>query len=763
MHKAWGIAIPGLLLIGAAMLRWQDPAPIQEIRNWVFDNYQRLEPREYNPELPVRIADIDEKALAKFGQWPWSRITVAKVTDRLRELGAAVIAFDVLFAEPDRTSPQALAANLPDDPNFQQAKVEMNALPDPDAILAKSIAQVPTALGFALLDYDPKRAEARPAPVGGFSTLGDSPLYFALTMPHVVTALPVLQAAASGNGAVNALADQDGVIRRVPLVLGYKPEAVDTAPDALLPSLGLEAIRLAFQGRSFTIRSSHASAETFASLVANGIGAIRIEGIPDGGPSIIIKTDRGGELLLHDTGHQEARFVSIADIFEPDFPRSKVEGQIVLVGTTVEGLKDIQTSPLESRIAGVEIHAETIEQILETAMTGALPLVRPYWSDAAEKAFLIAFGLLVIAIANRAGAVLSVSIAVAALIIAFGGSWWLFTAHGWLVDPLYPGGTGVALVMVASTITYIRTEREKRHIRGAFSLYLSPEMVNRVAEHPELLKLGGENREITVMFTDIRGFTKLSEGLDPQGLTHVINAFLTPMSNLIKDHGGTIDKYIGDCITAFWNAPLDVPHHAREAVRTAVEMRRTLKRLNEQFAAEAQTTGKEPVKLKAGVGLNTGIGCVGNMGSEQRFAYSALGDTVNTASRLESLSPAYFVDLVFSEQTAKDAADFALLELDQVKVKGKAIPIRLFTCLGFEAYAARPEYKALRERHERMLAAYRAQDWDGAEQARNACLEVAPERLRPFYGLYEKRIAEFRADPPGADWDGVYVAKSKTG
>jgi len=763
MHKAWGIAIPGLLLIGAAMLRWQDPAPIQEIRNWVFDNYQRLEPREYNPELPVRIADIDEKALAKFGQWPWSRITVAKVTDRLRELGAAVIAFDVLFAEPDRTSPQALAANLPDDPNFQQAKVEMNALPDPDAILAKSIAQVPTALGFALLDYDPKRAEARPAPVGGFSTLGDSPLYFAPTMPHVVTALPVLQAAASGNGAVNALADQDGVIRRVPLVLGYKPEAVDTAPDALLPSLGLEAIRLAFQGRSFTIRSSHASAETFASLVANGIGAIRIEGIPDGGPSIIIKTDRGGELLLHDTGHQEARFVSIADIFEPDFPRSKVEGQIVLVGTTVEGLKDIQTSPLESRIAGVEIHAETIEQILETAMTGALPLVRPYWSDAAEKAFLIAFGLLVIAIANRAGAVLSVSIAVAALIIAFGGSWWLFTAHGWLVDPLYPGGTGVALVMVASTITYIRTEREKRHIRGAFSLYLSPEMVNRVAEHPELLKLGGENREITVMFTDIRGFTKLSEGLDPQGLTHVINAFLTPMSNLIKDHGGTIDKYIGDCIMAFWNAPLDVPHHAREAVRTAVEMRRTLKRLNEQFAAEAQTTGKEPVKLKAGVGLNTGIGCVGNMGSEQRFAYSALGDTVNTASRLESLSPAYFVDLVFSEQTAKDAADFALLELDQVKVKGKAIPIRLFTCLGFEAYAARPEYKALRERHERMLAAYRAQDWDGAEQARNACLEVAPERLRPFYGLYEKRIAEFRADPPGADWDGVYVAKSKTG
>ncbi|HVZ00685.1 MAG TPA: adenylate/guanylate cyclase domain-containing protein [Dongiaceae bacterium] len=763
MHKGWGIAIPGLLLVGAVYLRWQDPAQIQEIRNWVFDNYQRMAPRAYDDRLPVRIADIDEKSLARFGQWPWSRLTVAKVVNRLHELGAAVIAFDVLFAEPDRTAPKAVAANLPDDPSLRQTKAEMNALPDPDAVLATAISRVPTALGFVLLDYDPQRAEARPKPVGGFSSVGDSPLDYTKTMPHVVGALPELQAAAAGNGAVNAVADEDGVIRRVPLILGYKPQDVDTVPDALLPALGLEAIRIAFQGVSFTIRSSISQGDAYSETIANGIGAIRIEGMPEGSPSIIIKTDRSGALLLHDTGHRPERFFSIADLFDPGFPRDEVEGRIILVGTTVEGLKDIQTSPLEPRIAGVEIHAETIEQILETALFGARPLVRPYWSDAAELAFLVLFGLVVIGLTYRAGAITSAIVAVAALAVAIGGSWWVFKSHGWLVDPLYPAGTALVLVMVGSTITYIRTEREKRHIRGAFSLYLSPEMVNRVAEHPELLKLGGENREITVMFTDIRGFTKLSEGLDPQGLTHVINAFLTPMSNLIKEHGGTIDKYIGDCIMAFWNAPLDVPHHAREAVRTAVEMRRTLKRLNEQFAAEAQASGKEPVKLKAGVGLNTGIGCVGNMGSEQRFAYSALGDTVNTASRLESLSPAYFVDLVFSEETAKDVADFALLELDQVKVKGKAIPIRLFTCLGFEAYAARPEYQALRERHDRMLAAYRAQDWDGADRARQECLEVAPERLRPFYGLYEKRVAEFRADPPGAGWDGVYIAKSKTG
>ncbi|HVO02482.1 MAG TPA: CHASE2 domain-containing protein, partial [Candidatus Cybelea sp.] len=314
--------------MGAVVLRNSDPTPIQEIRNLVFDEYQRLEPRHYDKDLPVRIADIDEKSLAKLGQWPWSRALVAKVVDRLRELGAAVVAFDVLFAEPDRTSPQSVADALPDDPSFQQVKLQMASLPDPDRQLAEAIAKVPTALGFALLDYDPGRPEARPKPVGGFSTLGDSPLDFTKTMPHVVGALPALQAAAAGNGAVNALPDDDGIIRRIPLILGYRPENAQTVPDALLPALGLEAIRVAFQGRSFTIRSSHAQAEAFANNVANGVGAIRIE-VPPGGPSIIIKTDRSGALLLHDTGHQPERFVSIADLFDSDFPRSKVEGQII--------------------------------------------------------------------------------------------------------------------------------------------------------------------------------------------------------------------------------------------------------------------------------------------------------------------------------------------------------------------------------------------------------------------------------------------------
>jgi adenylate cyclase len=760
MNKAWGIAIPGLLLVGAALLRVADPAPIQAVRNFVFDNYQRLEPPIYNPDLPVRIADIDEKSLAEFGQWPWSRSLIAKVVDRLRELGAAAIAFDVLLSEPDRTGPKMIAANLPADPTFDGVRTQMGTLPDPDEQLAEAMSKVPTVLGFGLLGEDPKRPQARPKPIGGFAAAGDSPIDLVPTFNYLIASLPGLQARAAGNGAVNADPDQDGVIRRVPLLMGYLGDwrAEQSPADALVPTLGLEAIRVALGSSSYNIRSSGAQTEAWGSLFATGIGAMKIFGT-----DIMLKTDRGGELILRDTGHQPGRYFSIADLFDPAFPRDSVEGRIILVGTSVEGLKDIQTTPRAPRIPGVEVHAQTIEQIFDTSLNGALPLQRPFWSDAAETAYLVVFGLLVIGLAFRAGAIVGIGVAVISVVIACGGSWYLFHDRGWLVDPLYPAGTALVLVMAATTITFIRTEREKRHIRGAFSMYLSPEMVRQVAEHPDRLKLGGENREITVMFTDIRGFTKLSEGLDPQALTHVINAFLTPMSKLIKDHQGTIDKYIGDCIMAFWNAPLDVPHHAREAVRTGVEMRRTLKRLNEQFAAEAVATGRTPVKIRAGVGLNTGIGCVGNMGSEERLAYSALGDTVNTAARLESLSPAYFVDLVLGEETAADCTDFALLELDQVKVKGKAIPIRIFTCLGTEQMAASNSFLQLKPAHEGMLAAYRAQDWDRAEVARQSCLEIAPERLRAFYALYQTRIAEFRADPPGADWDGVYVAKSKTG
>jgi adenylate cyclase len=751
MNKAWGIAIPGLLLVGAALLRIEDPAPIQNLRNLVFDNFQRMAPRAYDPTLPVRIAAIDEKSLEKFGQWPWSRATVAAVIDRLRDLGAAVVALDVLFAEPDRTSPGAMAAALPDDPALANIKAEMAKLPDPDQVLAASLAQMNSVVSFAYLSVDPKRIAApleRKYDIiaqGAEDNAVVEAATFALGGEYYVASLPLFQKAATGIGAVNAGdADPDGIIRRVPLVV--------RVGDVLFPTLATEALYRAIGGNTPFIKLAGASgAFAFSAGKKTGAARMRIG-------QLIVEPTSNIQLLLYDTGVRPERYVSIADLFDPGFDASRVAGQIVLIGSTVEGLKDIKATPLSPFMPGVEIHAQILEQFLSGKY-----LTRPDLADGLEFVELIVFGILVIGFSSRAGALSGLLVVLIAIVAAFAISWTLYKDRGWEIDPLYPAATALVLFIATTTINFLRTEQDKARIRGTFSMYLSPAMVEQLAERPELAKLGGENRELTVMFSDIRGFTKLSEGLDPQELTHVINSFLTPMSKLIKDHQGTIDKYIGDCIMAFWNAPLDVPHHAREAVRTAVEMRRTLKRLNQQFAAEATAAGRKPVKLRAGVGLNTGIGCVGNMGSEERLAYSALGDTVNIASRLESLSPAYFVDLVLGEETAADVQDFALLELDQVKVKGKAIPIRIFTCLGTEGYAARPDYQTLRAQHDRMLEAYRRQDWEGAEIARDECLKVAPERLHPFYALYGTRIAEFILSPPGPGWDGVYVAQSKSG
>jgi adenylate cyclase len=314
----------------------------------------------------------------------------------------------------------------------------------------------------------------------------------------------------------------------------------------------------------------------------------------------------------------------------------------------------------------------------------------------------------------------------------------------------------------SSLISFLRTEGEKRFIRSAFSRYMSPVLVEQLTKDPKRLQLGGEMRELTILFSDIRGFTKISEALNPQALTRLINNYLTPMTWIVMDQKGFIDKYIGDCIVAFWNAPLDDPSHVPNAVRSALRMREKLRELNAAWRKEAEAEGRKFIKIKTGLGLNTGDCCVGNLGSEQRFDYSVLGDAVNTAARLEGLTKGYGIDLIIGESTASQAGDFALLEIDQVKVKGRATPLHIYTVLGDEAFAATPEFAAIRDRQAAMLNAYRRQDWDGAAAALAECRLLAPT-LEGLHEVFSARIAEYSVAPPPADWDGVYVARTKEG
>ncbi|WP_374378131.1 CHASE2 domain-containing protein [Dongia sp.] len=744
-----GILIPLALLMGAVALHKQDPEPVRQLRYIVFDNYQRLDPRPYDPTLPVRIADIDERSLLKFGQWPWSRSQFARILDRLGELGAAAVAIDVLLAEPDRTAPQSLAAALPDDASFAAAKALMNQLPNPDQELAHAIGRVPTIVPFATLATDPLRPQTLPEHKAGFAFAGTPPTRFMRNWQYWIASLDQFQKAAAGVGSVNADPDIDGIIRGVPLVV-LVPDPAPDITEHFRGSLAAEALRVAQGQTTYSIKSTGANAERqFGDDL--GIAKIKIG-------QAIVPTTQEGSVLLYDTGHKPERFFSLADIMDPNFDAAQVAGRIIFIGASVEGLRDFKPTPLFPNMAGVEIHAQIAEQIIAGKY-----LERPYWAPLVEGMGLVVLGIILTILAQLRVALVGLAVAIIAIVGSFGTSYYLFHTKGLLIDPFYPAVTAFLIFVTSTLIGYIRTEREKAQVRGAFSLYLSPVLVDQVSKNRERLKLGGENRPLTVMFCDIRGFTKMSEGLDPQQLTHVINQFLTPMTDIIQANGGTIDKYIGDCIMAFWNAPLDIPQHERKAVSAAFAMRAELVRLNQEFADEAARTGTKKIEIKIGIGLNTGIACVGNMGSKQRFGYSALGDTVNTASRLESLSPAYFVDLVLGEETAEAASDLALLELDQVRVKGKNLPVRIYTGLGDQTVAQSNSFVTLKSRHETMLAAYRAQDWTTARQSLAAAREAAPESLGKFYDMYENRIAEYGANPPPADWDGVYVAMTKGG
>jgi adenylate cyclase len=378
-----------------------------------------------------------------------------------------------------------------------------------------------------------------------------------------------------------------------------------------------------------------------------------------------------------------------------------------------------------------------------------------------ELAYILVFGLLVLLIVPRVNAAWGIVVGFVAVAAAFGTAWILFTQARWVIDGLYPG-VAVALVFVTTALTaYLRSEQQREQVRGAFGRYLAPALVERLADNPEQLVLGGEIRDMTILFSDIRGFTSISEQYDAGGLTRFMNAYLTPMTSTILDRGGTVDKYMGDAIMAFWNAPIDDADHAENACRAALEMTERLRGLNETWRKEAEADGRLHLPVEIGIGLNSGPCCVGNMGSEQRFDYSVLGDDVNLASRLEGQCKYYGTAIIIGESTHAKIDAFATLELDLIRVKGKTEPRRIHALLGDDSLLARPAFKVLAESHAKMLDDYRNRRWTAAADSLAECRKYATDSLHALYELYAARIRAFQRTPPPADWDGVYVAEEK--
>ena len=758
MHKAGLLTglqyiVPLAILFICILLRWQNVPVIDQLRLTVFDLYQQISPRQFE-DVGVRIIDIDERSLQEEGQWPWPRTKLAELLYRLRANGASVVGFDMVFAEPDRTSPLRVVDDWPQSPERDHIAEMAKELPDHDQLFAQFIqgtGNVVTAVQLRNGTF-----ETLPRQVGNFSVAGEAGRKlsdFIPILPSAAKNLDVLEGAATGNALINVSPGQDGIVRRVPLLAALDHEQ-PVIGKPVYPTLTLEMMRVLQNApQTMLVRMSGASGSTRWTS-SEGISSVRVG-------AVTIPTDHAGYMWVHFTGHQKDRYLSATDILNGSIGAEVLQHKMVLLGTSAAGLLDLRSTPLDRVIPGVEVHAEMLEQMLLEHF-----LTRPYWAAEIEMLVLLVVGIFFILTVPRLGAIWPAIIGLVITASAIGISWWAYKQELVLIDPLYPIVGLAAVYLATSSLGFMRTEGERRQVRAAFANYLSPALVAQLADHPERLRLGGETRDMTLMFCDVRGFTAISEGFksNPQGLTRLINRLLTPLTECILDREGTIDKYMGDCIMAFWNAPLDVENHAHNACDSALAMRNALKRLNEARQQEAKQANETFLPLNVGIGINCGDCLVGNMGSDQRFDYSVLGDAVNLASRLEGQSKNYGVDIVLGEDVEKRVRDdFAIIELDLIAVKGKTEAVHIFALLGDGAMAASSAFKTFNGLHKAMLVAYRNQHWDDALQLIAQCRDAADgfASLAVLYDLYAERIALFRQTPPPADWDGVFVATSK--
>jgi adenylate cyclase len=711
-HLPLNVLISAVLLAASVALRIVDPIPVARLRLSVFDSYLRAAPRQVDTSFPVRIVAIDEPSLASVGQWPWPRTRLAMLVSRLVTAGAASITFDLVLAEPDRFSPDELLRALGADRVPKDLITEVGKLPSNDQLLASAISIAPVVLGVAGDKNSGHRITRYP---GAIAFAGDDPASFVHGYAGGVESLPSLTAVASGVGAVNWLPSEDQVVRRIPLLVSIS--------GALYPSLALEALRVGHKQSTIFIKSSGGSGiEDYGRRT--GIESVRV------GQTVLPSNGRG-ELWLKFAPSDSRRTISANSILDGTFDTADIKSRHVIIGATAVGLLDLRATPLDPAVPGVEIHAQALEQMLSGDH-----LIRPAYAIGAELAFLVAIGGLVAWLIGRSGALIAAIAGGAAIATIITISWLSYSRAGVLLDAVYPS-LAVAVIYLGSSLTsYVQSEIERAQIRVAFGHYVAPSLVAELAKNYDKLKLGGETREVTLLFADVRGFSKISESLTAEELIRFVNRLFTPLTETILAHGGTIDKFMGDAVMAFWNAPLRDGEHAANACRAALEMLANVSQLNAELREEALASGKTFIPVRIGIGLNTGECVVGNVGSPQRFDYSVLGDVVNVAARFEEATKAYGTNIIVGQRTAVEAPQFALLELGAVTPRGKDRPEQIFAMIGDEISANSESFLRLKEAHAALLAADCAGDKRALEDALKTCRKLAIPGIAAYYQNY---------------------------
>ncbi len=744
------IVMMGAVLCGGLYVQSSDHPYRRQIQNILFDNLNKTYFRPASDQ--VVIVDIDEKSLDRpeLGQWPWPRTTVAdlitKITD---DYGAKVMGFDMVFAEADNTSPDQLVRIWRKQGGDENVYKAIDRLESHDKIMARAIRSAGNVvLG---LNFEDKRATGtfgytpRPKIDVSFARKARNDLKPYIYPFDTVANYPILSRFSYGEGHFYAVPDIDGIYRSIPMLMGIEKKNIRVGSDAVeqyffYPSLTAEMLRFLVSGQI----SMRGAQNEYMHIQGN-----------DGAFDLPLSQD--GEFYVWYARPNPNWYISAYDVLRGEAPKDALKDKIVLIGTSAIGLKDIRSTPVGNNRPGVEVHLNIIDQALQGQF-----LVRPHNVVKAEQLVLIGLSLLLMGFSSRtalSGQTLSMLAGVSCCFVVTNIA---YIQMGYLFDGAFPAIV-LFFVYVASVAGgYLSSERERRKVRDAFEHYISPSYMNQLAQNPDQLKLGGEEKNITTMFSDIRNFTTICEHLTPDEIISLMNEFLTPLSKAIMENRGTIDKYIGDAIMAFWNAPMDDTHHAFNACKAALDMQERLIKLNKRRHAKDD----DALMLNAGIGINTGLAAVGNMGSDQRFAYSVLGDSVNLASRLEARTKEYGVHILLGEDCLRepDVPSLAMLELDLIQVKGRTQPTRIFALLGDADMAQDNFFIELQKEHQKFLALYRAKDWDEARKQTKTCRFLADKlgvELDQLYAFYRHRIdALIESDLP-KNWDGVYQARTK--
>ena len=702
----------------------------------------RLENQAYDARLKITlpgkvdkqvvIVDIDEKSLNDLGQWPWNRNIMARINDTLFDhYNIKAIGYDIVFAEEDIDEGtkllEAMADGvLHDNPEFISEYNRVISSLRHDQLFAESLKNTKAVMGF-VMDTDTIKGTLPPA----ITRLDNETLdRLQLAKPRGYTAnLELLQSSAfSGGFFDNPLLDDDGVFRRMPLLQVYEGELHESL------ALALTRVALGSPDIEMLVETDEEAYDLFLEWVTIG--------------EIAIPVDHHSGVLVPYIGKQNSfDYLSATDVLNKKVPKEKLEGKITLFGTSAPGLLDLRTTPLEPASPGVEVHANIIQGILDGRILHA-----PGYTQGFEFILIALIGIVLTFTLPMLSALYSTLVIVISIIILIATNFYAWTSAQLVLPIAAPVVLVILLFALQMTYGFFVESRGKRQLAHLFGQYVPPELVDEMSAKMEDITLDGEMREMSVLFSDVRGFTTISESLEPKELTSYINAFLTPITKVIHDNRGTIDKYMGDAVMAFWGAPLEDKQHALHALNAAVAIVERMKSLREEFIE------KQWPEIYVGVGVNTGMMNVGNKGSEFRVDYTILGDAVNLGSRLEGLTKVYGVDIITSEFTRHEVPEFEYRELDRVRVKGKDKPVSIYEPLGLQENISNEERKLLKQFH-LGIKQYRAQNWNAAEREIFALSQLEPERK--IYKIYLDRIMFYRKNPPGADWDGSFTHTSK--